>query len=247
MNTDTNKANDCSYNNSIQRICCCADLIGRSSTFDDLHKRVYFDLLHRIKQNCNILTKLLSREKDYLSIRLIQRSIVEDLITCFFFLSLDDLSFKCAIQIMNNKSESSINDWLKAHYEIDSANKKNNDEGYITIDEYLATFLEYVQKWKDIIGIEEVKHIIIKEKKIPFSRNPSEMKKITEENDFGKPIKWLYAEYRFLSQVEHYTPLNQGFSYYHNNDDTIKTHEKVIGFCINYLYDVIKELVNDNN
>lgn len=245
MNID--KAVDYSYNNSIQDICCCADLIGGSSTLDVLHKRVYYDLLHRIKQNCNSLTKLLSKEEDYLAIRLIQRSIVEDLITCFFFISLDDTSFRCAIQIMNNKSEPSIMEWLKAHYEIDSANKKRNGEDYMTIDEYLASFLEYVQKCKDSIGVEEGKYIIIEERKYPFGGNPSEMKRVTEEHQLGKPIKWLYAEYRFLSQVEHYTPLNQGFSYYHNNDDTINTHEEVIGYCIDYLFDVIKELTHENH
>lgn len=247
MNTDADNTNDLSYNNSIQRICYCADLIGRSSTLDDLHKRVYFDLLHRIKQNCNSLTKLLSKKEDYLTIRFIQRSIIEDLIAFFFYLSLDALNFKCAIQIMNNKSESSIMEWLKAHHKIDSSNKKSNGEHYIPIDEYLASFLEYVQKCKDSIGAEELKYIIVKEKKFTFSGNPSDMKKITEDHELGEPIQWLYTEYRFLSQVEHYTPLNQGFSYYHNNDDTINTHEEVIGYCINYLYDVIKELTNDNN
>ncbi len=244
MVMNSEKAIDYSYKNSIRKVCHCANLICDTNQLDDIRKTLYCDLLHRIKNNCNTLSKLLAIEEDYIAIRLIQRSIIEDLISCFFYIALDDGNLRYAILKMNNQSERSIKDeWLKAHYKIDVANKKSNGESYITEDKYLESFVEYVQKCKVDMATDETKNISIKN----FGGNPSEMKKITEDHKLGKPINWLYAEYRFLSQVEHYSLLNRGFSYYNKKDDTINTHEKVIGFCINYLYDVIKELLNDNN
>lgn len=136
---------------------------------------------------------------------------------------------------MNDLSESSIRKWLKAHYLIDS---QNNSSSYMTEEEYLSQFEKYVIKCN-----EEIYANTIKSKKCKFSGNPSEMKEIVENHKLGEPIKWLYPEYKFLSQIEHYCPLNMGFSFHNPNDETIRIHGNVIEYSSNYLYDVLSEIV----
>ena len=63
------------------------------------------------------------------------------------------------------------------------------------------------------------------------------MKEIVENHKLGKPSKWLYPEYKFLSQIEHYCPLNMGFSFSHTHDDIIRIHGNIIEHFTKYLYD----------
>lgn len=76
------------YKNAIKNICECGNTINDSITIDNIHKIVFLDLLYRIKRNCKCLLKLSDIEEDYLAIRLLQRSIIEDLMTMFFLISL---------------------------------------------------------------------------------------------------------------------------------------------------------------
>lgn len=227
------------YKNTIKIVCECGNTINDSNTIDNLHKNVFLDLLYRIKQNCNSLIKLSNLEEDYLAIRLLQRSIIGDLITVFFFISLldDNQKFSRAMEVLDNLSEKSIKEWLKVHWKIDKTNANDRGEEYISKEDYFEQFDTYSQHYFSGSNNEQAKKAKVTD--WGFNGKPSSMKTCTEHHELGKPIKYLYAEYRFLSQIEHYSPFNRGFS--HSKDTYIKTHGEVIGYSIQYLLDVIKD------
>lgn len=232
-------ANTCK--NTIIIVCECANTINDSNTIDNLHKNVFLDLLYRIKQNCNSLIKLSNLEEDYLAIRLLQRSIIGDLITVFFFISLldDNQKFSRAMEVLDNLSEKSIKEWLKVHWKIDKTNANDRGECYISEDEYFEFFNSYVRQYHN--GSSNNQSKTSKSTSWSFSGTPSSMKSCTENHELGRPIKFLYMEYRFLSQIEHYSPFNRGFSYVSSKDETIKIHSEVIEYCIECVLGEIKE------
>lgn len=227
------------YDRTIQVVCKCANLLIDSNTLDNLHKNLYLTLLHRIKNNCYSLKKLTDIDNDYLAIRLVQRSIIEDLIIFFFFLAQEDDDSLSYIKGMNDFSESSIRQWLTAHYSID---RQKNGDNYMTKKEYFSQFEEYVIKCKKEIEANTIEKQPHNNKSIKFRGTASEMKEITKNHKLGEPIRWLYAEYKFLSQIEHYCPLNMGFSFSHPNDDLIRIHGNVIEYFTKYLYDELSEI-----
>lgn len=137
-----NKKSDNKYGKTIQSICDCGNMINDSSIFTELQKNVFLDLLYRIKRNCLSLEKLTEIEDDYLAIRLLQRSILEDLITIFFFLSLKDnpSEFDNALAIMDVKSKRSIEQWLKVHKKINDTNALAKGNGVISQKDYFKSF-----------------------------------------------------------------------------------------------------------
>lgn len=228
-------ANTCK--NTIIIVCECGNTINDSNTIDSLHKNVFLDLLYRIKRNCNSLLKLSDIEEDYLAIRLLQRSIIEDLMAVFFLISLmeNNQKFIEALDILDKPSKNSIKEWLAVHWEIDNANAINRGEEYIPKEDYFEQFDTYSQHYFSSSNNEQTKKA--KATDWVFNGKPSSMKTCTEHHELGKPIKYLYAEYRFLSQIEHYSPFNRGFS--HSKDTYIKTHGEVIEYYVQYLLKVI--------
>lgn len=224
------------YKNTIKIVCECGNTINDLNIIDNLHKNVFLDLLYRIKRNCNSLLKLSDIEEDYLVIRLLQRSILEDLIMVFFFISLmeNNQKFNEALGVLDEASKTSINKWLTVHWEIDKANANNRGEEYISKEDYFEQFDTYSQHYFNGSNNEHTKTT-----DWGFNGKPYSMKTCTEHHELGKPIKYLYAEYRFLSQIEHYSPFNRGFS--HSKDTYIKTHGEVIEYSVQYLLDVIKD------
>ncbi len=230
------------YGKIAQTVCECDNIINDSKVLDETRKKVFMDLLYRIKRNCLSIIKLSELEdEDYLAVRLIQRSIIEDLITIYFFLSLTDdaQKFKEALGVLDRKSRDSIEEWLNVHYEIDKMNAHNQGKQYMSKTEYFEAFNTHTQHYcnNDLSYFN-------RSTTWGFKGNPSAMKSCTSDHELGEPIKFLHTEYRFLSQVEHYCPFNQGFSYFHPNDDTIKIHEKVIDYCMDCLLDEIKDGFN---
>lgn len=232
------------YMKAIQFVCECGNIINDTNAIDGFHKNVLLDLLFRIKRNCNSLMKLSNLEDDYLAIRLLQRSIIGDLITVFFFVSLldDSAKFIEAVEILDNLSEKSIKEWLKIHWVIDKTNANNRGEDYVSEEEYLESFNSYVQQYH--IGSSNKQFNASKSTSLNFSGTLSSMKSCTEKQELGKPIKYLYTEYRFLSQIEHYSPLNRGFSYVSSKDETIKIHSEVIEYCLGCMLGEIKNRFN---
>ena len=225
------------YKNIIKTVCECGNTINNSNAIGNIHKNVFLDLLYRMKRNCNSLLKLSDIEEDYLAIRLLQRSIVEDMITVFFLISLmdDNQKFNEVLDILDKPSKTSIKEWLTVHWEIDKSNANNRGEEFISKEEYFEQFDSYFQHYFTSSNNEQAKKS--KTTDWGFNGRPSSMKTCTELYELGKPIKYLYAEYRFLSQIEHYCPFNRGFS--HSKDVYIKTHGEVIEYCIQYLLKVI--------
>ena len=204
-------------------------------------KDVFIDLLNRIMLNCQNLNELYGLPQNHLTVRLLQRSIIGDLITFLFFLTLidDENDFNAALNVLNVQSKKSLEKWLKAHYEIDKSNS-GQGEKYITQEEYLEEFNDYCDK---TILTNDKNKTSAKLKKGTFSGQISQMEDLTKGSEIGKAIHYLHAEYRFLSQVEHYSLFNRGYSYYHNKIDTIEPHRKAIEFCIRYLYESVLSLV----
>lgn len=238
-----NKKNDNKYGKSIQSICDCGNMINDSSTFTELQKNVFLDLLYRIKRNCLCLEKLTAFEEDYLAIRLLHRSIFEDLITVFFFLSLKDnpSDFNNALAVMDVKSKKSIEQWIKVHKKIDEINTKAKGNGVVLQEEYFNLFNSFVERHPIHLDI-VVSDITVNNKE--FKGTPGAMKSCSKGKEWKVPIKYLYSEYQFLSQIEHYSLFNRGFSYAHSDDDTIVIHRNVIEFFSEFLQKTISEFVN---
>lgn len=232
------------YNSYDRTICFIKDSIteiNKIKTISNLHKAVFIDLLNRLMLNCHNLNELHNFSKNHLTVRLLQRSVIEDLITFLFFLSLndDENDFDAALNVLNVKSKKSLKKWLMTHYEIDKANSEQG-EHYITQEEYLKEFNDYCDK--TILSIEKNS---VKLKKGTFTGKISRMEELTNGSEIGKAIHYLYTEYRFLSQVEHYSFFNRGYSYCHSTDDTIETHRKVIECCVKYLYESVLSYNNE--
>lgn len=244
-----NKENDNKYQKSIQSICDCGNMINDSSTFTELQKNVFLDLLYRIKRNCLSLKKLTKHEEDYLAIRLLHRSIFEDLITIFFFLSLKDnpSEFDNAVAVMDINSKRSIEQWIKEHKKIDDINALVKGSGVVSQKDYFKSFKSSVKQHLLSLNVVESKlnEIIVNNKK--FTGTPGAMKSCSKGKEMGEPIKYLYTEYQFLSQIEHYSLFNRGFSYVHSEDETITIHKNVIDFFINYLLKEISDCCNKQN
>lgn len=237
-----NKNSNNSYSDSIQHVCIGMQLINASTSLTNTQKKVFIDLLDRIKRNCLSLSKLSDIDSNYLTIRLLQRTIIGDLITFFFFTSLvdDDSAFNDALNVLNRQSMMSIEKWLKVHWEIDALNAKKRGEEYISEETYLESYKSYINKNFPTINSKKCKI-----NNVDFTGKPTDMLSCTKDPNLSKAIKYLSTEYRFLSQIEHYCPFNSGFSFVHQGDNTISTHKNVICFQIVYLLDVIKELVNN--
>ena len=223
------------YNKSIIIVEKCISHINKIETFEKHWISVFSDLLNRILWNCRNLNDYCNNRQYHLTIRLLQRSIIEDLIVVFFFLSLADEKedFDAALDVLNVQSKKSLEKWLEIHYEIDKANS-GQGENYITKEEYLKEYNDYCDN-----TITHNDKTCAKLIKGTFTGNISQMEELTKGTEVGKAIHYLYAEYRFLSQVEHYCFFNRGYSYCHKKDNTIDTHRKVIEFCIRYLYETI--------
>lgn len=223
------------YDKSIEIVEECISQIKKNETFEKNGKVVFYDLLNRILWNCCNLNDYCNKEKNYLTIRLLQRSIIEDLIIFCFFLSLADEkeNFEAVLDVLNVQSKKSIEKWLEIHYEIDKSNS-GQGENYVTKEDYLKEYSDYC----DNTNTHNDK-ACAKLTKGTFTGNISQMEDLTKGTEVGKAIHYLYAEYRFLSQVEHYSFFNRGYSYYHVKDNTVDKHREVIEFCINYLYDSI--------
>ncbi len=241
-----NKKNHSKYRKSIQSVCDCGNMINDSSTFTELQKNVFLDLLYRIKRNCLTLEKLTEIEDDYLAIRLLHRSIFEDLITIFFFLSLKDSpsEFDNAITVMDVKSKQSIEQWIKEHKKIDDTNALAKGNSVVSQEEYFNSFNSFVEQYPLSLDVVESRSKEIKINNMYFKGTPNAMKSCSKGKELGEPIEHLYTEYRFLSQIEHYSLFNRGFSYVHSEDDTITTHRHVIEFFSEFLRETISEMVN---
>lgn len=241
-----NKKSDNKYGKTIQSICDCGNMINDSSTFTELQKNVFLDLLYRIKRNCLSLEKLTESEEDYLAIRLLHRSIFEDLITIFFFLSLKDnpSDFDNALAIIDVNSKRSIEQWIKVHKKIDDTNALAKGNGVVSQKDYFKSFNSFVKQHplslKDVES--KLNEIMVNNKK--FTGTPGAMKSCSKGKEVEEPIKYLYTEYQFLSQIEHYSLFNRGFSYDHPKDETITIHKNVINFFINYLLKEISDCCN---
>lgn len=243
-----NKKNDNKYGKSIQSICDCGNMINDSSTFTELQKNVFLDLLYRIKRNCLSLEKMMEIEEDYLAIRLLHRSIFEDLITIFFFLSLkDNLSeFDNALAVMDVNSKRSIEQWIKMHKKIDNKNALAKGNSVVSQKDYFNSFNTFVEQHPLSLNVVESKinEIMVNNKK--FTGTPGAMKSCSKGKEEGEPIKYLYTEYQFLSQIEHYSLFNRGFSYAHSEDDTIAVHRNVIEFFVVFLSKMISKLIHED-
>lgn len=243
-----NKKNDDKYRKSIQSICDCGNMINDSSTYTELQKNVFLDLLYRIKRNCLSLEKL-TEEDDYLAIKLLHRSIFEDLITIFFFLSLKDnpSEFDNALAVMDVKSKQSIEQWIKVHKKIDDKNALAKGNSVVSQKDYFNSFNSFVEQHPLSLNVVEsrLNEIMVNNKKI--TGTPGAMKSCSKGKEVGEPIKYLYTEYQFLSQIEHYSLFNRDFSYVHSEDITITIHKNVIDFFINYLLKEISDCCNKQN
>ncbi|MCR4858974.1 MAG: hypothetical protein K5890_12395 [Bacteroidales bacterium] len=236
---------DNDYEQTIKLVCDCGNIINNSSTLTDMQKNVFCDLLYRIKRNCSCLRKLTDCENDYLTVRLVHRSIFEDLITIFFFLSLKNNSseFTDALAIMDVKSMNSIKKWIKVHESIDKINAEAKGVEFVTDEEYFESFNSVIEQHPSFKGRSLSQLNDTKLNNIKFNGKPSEMVSYVKNTEFENPIRYLYAEYRFLSQIEHYCSFNRGFSYYNFDDETINIHKKVVEFFIKYLFKVVSELL----
>ena len=238
--------NEYKYGKSIRLICDCGNMINDLSTFTESQKNVFLDLLYRIKRNCLSLEKLTEIEADYLAIRLLHRSIFEDLITVFFFLSLTDnpSDFNNALAVMDVKSRKSIEQWIKIHKTIDEMNTKAKGNGVVLQEDYFNSFISFVKQHPYPIDIVKTSSndILVNNKK--FTGTPGAMKSCSKGKELQESIKYLYTEYQFLSQIEHYSLFNRGFSYFHSEDDTIIIHRNIIEYFSEFLLHTISELVN---
>lgn len=236
-----NKNSNNSYSDSVQHVCNGIQLIFSSTSLANTHKKVFIDLLDRIKRNCLSLSDLSDFDFNYLTIRLLQRAIIGDLITFFFFASLvdDDSAFNEALNVLNRQSMLSIEKWLKVHWEIDVFNAKNQGEEFVSEETYFEPYKSYINQNYPAMSSKKCKI-----NNVDFTGKPTDMLSCTKDSNLSKAIKYLSAEYRFLSQIEHYCPFNSGYSFVHLGDNTINIHKEVIRFQIVYLLDVIKELVN---
>lgn len=240
-----NKKNDNKYRKSIQSICDCGNMINDSSTFTELQKNVFLDLLYRIKRNCLSLEKLTEIEDDYLAIRLLHRSIFEDLITIYFFLSLKDnpSEFDDAVAVMDVKAKRSIEQWLMVHKKIDDTNALAKGNSVVSKKNYFNSFNSFVQQHPLSLEVVESRLDEIKINNKIFKGTPHAMKFCSTGKELGEPIKYLYTEYQFLSQIEHYSLFNRGFSCVHSKDDTIIVHRNEIEFFSAFLLGTISDLV----
>ena len=238
MNNNSNQL----YRTAIQSIEECVALID-NSMFDESKRILFYDLLYRIHKNCDSLRRITNIEEDYLAVRLIQRSVLEDIITIHFFLSLinNDAEYNKALKVLNDKSKKPIEDWLKIHWEIDKYNANRKGEKYESRTEYLEDYHNYINTIDNITNdnLSEQTETRVNDNK--FNGMPSGMKHCANKSEIQEFIRYLYVEYQFLSQVEHYSQLNRGFSYYNPNDCTITIHAMVITFYLKQLQGLIKE------
>lgn len=233
-----NESNAC-----VQKICDCAVMVSKSTKLAKIQKDLFSDLLDRIHRNYLSLNKLFDIDSEYLIIRLLQRTIIVDIITCLFFSSLvDDVTaFDDALAVVNSKSMNSIDEWMEEHYKIDCAKANISGKEYISKEDYFESYNHYKQGFSNLT----LKECRINNK--IFKGNPRNMYSCTKDENIHKAIKYLYTEYRFLSQIEHYSIFNRGFSFIHPGDNSIDIHKSVINYCLNYLFDVIEELVGETN
>lgn len=243
------KTIDNEYGKSIQTICDCGNIINDSSIFTELQKNVFLDLLYRIKRNCFSLGRLTEIEDDYLAIRLLHRSIFEDLITIFFFLSLKDnpSEFDNALAVMDVNSKRSIEQWIKVHKKIDNKNASAKGNSVVSQKDYFNSFNTFVKQHPLSLNVVESKSNDITVNNKKFTGTPGAMKSCSKGKEVGELIKYMYTEYQFLSQIEHYSLFNRGFSYDHPEDETITIHKNVIDFFINYLLVEISDCCNKQN
>lgn len=176
------------YHDAIQNVCNGAQMIVNSSSISETYKKVFIDLLYRIKRNCLSLKKISDRESDYLIIRLIQRTLIEDLITFFFFASLvdNDTNFNNALAVMNKKSIDSIKEWLEVHWTIDVINAEKDGKKQMTRDEYFEFYNSYVQQNYSCASDKKCK---INE--VNFCGNPKDMLFCTKDPNLRKAINYL--------------------------------------------------------
>ncbi|MDV6191944.1 hypothetical protein [Bacteroides hominis] len=186
---------------------------------------VGYDILKRIKGNLEILRWLPIEENSIVSIRLITRSIIGDLITSIFLLtreSTEELSN--VLYNLDCKYVKSIRCFLKDRNELYNFGRRRKGEKIISNEEFLS---EFDEKFKGYEG--KYKNYTLKEM----------AKEIGECNHIElSALEYLYTEYRFLSQTEHYCRKNRIFSYCFDNNSIIQ-HSKVINHSIKLLIQII--------
>lgn len=176
---------------------------------------VGYDILKRIRGNIATLQFLPVNENSILAIRLIMRSVIGDLIIGLYLFTRNSKSFQETIDSLDYESLKSINNFLETH-----ARLYNNKRIRNIIKNKYKSFLKTERKKISIIemdkGLKNVDCPRIKELE-------------------------LYAEYRVLSQSEHYSPKNRPFSYYFKDSEIfILKHARIIHYTTSLFIELIQ-------
>lgn len=215
------------YNNSLELIVPIGEKLD-ALIVNNPHEDyivISYDLLKRIKGNLEILRAIPVNENSVVAVRLITRSIFADLIEGIFLLtkeSYDELTK--VLNIIDYQYVKSIKDFLKGRNELYNFDRASKGEKKINENEYLAEFNE---KYKEF-G---------KTGNITISCMAQEIEKLNHIE--LSVLKYLYTEYRVLSQSEHYCRENRKFSYCFENDMFILQHAKVINHTIKIFIQII--------
>lgn len=186
---------------------------------------ISYDLLKRIKGNLEILRAIPVDENSVVAVRLITRSIFADLIEGIFLLTRESNDEQTkALNILDYQYVKSMRDFLKSRNELYNFDRISKGEKEIHENEYLA---EFDEKYKEF-------------------RKTGNITKSCMAQEIGKlnhielsVLKYLYTEYRILSQSEHYCRENRKFSYCFENDMFISQHAKVINHTIKIFIQII--------
>ena len=151
---------------------------------------ISYDLLKRIKGNLEILRAIPVDENSVVAVRLITRSIFADLIEGIFLLTRESNDEQTkALNILDYQYVKSMRDFLKSRNELYNFDRISKGEKEIHENEYLAEFDEKYKEFR-------------KTGNITISCMAQEIGKLNHIE--LSVLKYLYTEYRILSQSEHY-------------------------------------------